>query len=91
MAIARLRYQEHLSAEMRRWYLELLVEYSDRLEKFWPGEENRERELLDLLQDCEGFDAQLLGELMAIAGRSHMQPELIYEMMVRNYSDKLKE
>ena len=57
------------------------MEYSDRLEKFWPGEENRERELLDLLQDCEGFDAQLLGELMAIAGRSHMQPELIYEMM----------
>lgn len=81
MAIARLRYPEHLSAEMRRWYLELLVEYSDRLEKFWPGEENRERELLDLLQNCEGFDAQLLGELMAIAGRSHMQPELIYEMM----------
>lgn len=81
MAIARLRYPEHLSDEMRRWYLELLVEYSDRLEKFWPGEENRERELLDLLQNCEGFDAQLLGELMAIAGRSHMQPELIYEMM----------
>lgn len=81
MAIARLRYPEHLSAEMRRWYLELLVEYSDRLEKFWPGEENRERELLNLLRDCEGFDAQLLGELMAIAGRNHMQPELIYEMM----------
>lgn len=81
MAIARLRYPEHLSSEMRRWYLELLVEYSDRLEKFWPGEESRERELLDLLRDCEGFDAQLLGELMAIAGRSHMQPELIYEMM----------
>ena len=34
-----------------------------------------------MLQDCEGFDAQLLGELMAIAGRNHMQPELIYEMM----------
>ncbi len=81
MAIARLRYPEYLSTEMRRWYLGILVEYSDRLEKFWPGEENRERELLDLLQGCEGFDAQLLGELMAIAGRNHMQPELIYEMM----------
>ena len=34
-----------------------------------------------MLQGCEGFDAQLLGELMAIAGRNHMQPELIYEMM----------
>lgn len=81
MAIARLRYPEHLSMDMRKWYLNLLVEYSDRLEKFWPCEENREKQLLELLQACEGFDALLLGRLMEIAGRSHMQPELIYEMM----------
>ena len=81
MAIARLRYPEGLSQRMKNWYVKLLVEYSDRLEKFWPEENNKEEQLFALLKGCDGLDAQLLGRLMEIAGRNHAKPELIYDMM----------
>ena len=81
MAIARLRYPEGLSQQMRSWYLKLLVEYSDRLEKFWPEQNNKEEQLFALLKGCDGLDAQMLGRLMEIAGRNHAKPELIFEMM----------
>lgn len=85
MAIARLRYPDFLKPEMRNWYIGILIAYYDRLEQFWPESANREQAAFELLRDSEGFTVELLGQLMYIAGRAHMSPELIYSMMeVRN-------
>lgn len=81
MAIARLRYPEFLSTDMRNWYRDILIEYYDRLDQFWPGNRYPAEEAFELFKESEGFDAEMLGRLMYIAGREQMKPELIYQMM----------
>ncbi len=89
MAVARLRYQDTLEQEMYSWYEQLIIEYFDRLDEFWPQSSNttsdNEQEAFDLLCASDGFTAESLGRLMYIAGKAHVRTELLYQMQkVRN-------
>lgn len=85
MAIARLRYPKFLEKDRYQWYQNLIVNYFDKLEQFWPGSGDKAEEAFSLLCESKYFTAELLGRLMYIAGKTHIRTELIFKMQeIRN-------
>lgn len=85
MAIARLCYPKYLEEEADRWYEDVIIDYFDRLDQFWPESENKEEEAFDLLCTSPHFTAESLGRLMYLAGKAHVRTELLFKMQkVRN-------
>lgn len=85
MALARLRWDEGLSGEYRKWYLNLLVEYFGQGKQFMPCGGNAFQELFDFLKECNGLTAAQMSSLIRTAGELNLSAELISHMMeIRN-------